>query len=47
MYLFIYGRSGSSFRHRPSLVSTNGGYSPLAVCELLIAVASLVTEQGL
>ena len=47
MYLFISGHSGSSFLHRASLVSTSGGYSALAVCEPLIAVASLVAEHGL
>ena len=43
MYLFIFGHSGSSFLHRPSLVSTIGGYSALP----LTAVASLVAERGL
>jgi len=33
--------------HGLSLVGTNGGYSPVAVHELLLAEASLLEEQGL
>ena len=33
--------------HRLSLIAANGGYSPVAACGLLIAVASLVSEHGL
>ena len=46
--LFIYfGCAGSSLLHGFSLVVSSGGCSLVVVCGFLIAVASLVVEQGL
>lgn len=39
-YLFIFGCAGSSLLHGLSLDAATRGYSLLAVCKLLIAVAS-------
>ena len=48
IYLFIFGCAESSLLHAGfSLLGGNGGYSLVAVCRLLIAVASLVEEGGL
>ena len=46
--LFIYfGSAGSSSPRGLSLVAVSGGYSLVAVCRFLIAVASLVVELRL
>ena len=45
--IFIFGCAGSSLLHGLSLVAVSGGCSLVAVRELLIAVASLVAEDGL
>ena len=48
IYFFICGCVGSSLlRVGFSLVAASGGYSLLRCAGLLIAVASLVVEQGL
>ena len=46
-YLFIFGCAGSSLLHGLSLVVVSRGYSLVAVCGLLTALASLVAEHGL
>ena len=46
-YLFIYGCAGLLLLCRLSLVAASRGYSLVAVCGLLIAVASLIAEHGL
>ena len=48
MDLFIFGCTGSLLLHLGfSLIAVLGGYPPVAVLRLLIAVASLVAEHGL
>ena len=44
---FGFGCAGSSSLHRLFLVAVGGGYSPAAVCRLLIAAASLVAKHRL
>ena len=46
-YSFIFGCAGSSLLHGLSLVVVSRGYSLVAVCGLLTALASLVAEHGL
>ena len=46
IYLFILLPWVFIAAHRPSLVVVNGGYSLVAVRELLIAVASLAAGHG-
>ena len=46
-YLFIYGCAGFLLLCRLSLVAASRGYSLVAGCGLLIAVASLIAEHGL
>ena len=46
-YLFIFGYAGSSLLCRLSVVVTSKGSSLVAVCGLLIAVASPLMEYGL
>ena len=41
------GCAGSSLLCRLSLVVASEGYSPVALCGLIIVVASLVGEHGL
>ena len=43
----IFGCAGSSLLHGLSLVAVSGGYSLVAVCRLLITVASLVVKHRL
>ena len=45
--LFIFGCAGSSLLLGLSLVTASGGYSPVVVCWLLVAVAPLVAEHRL
>ena len=45
-YLFIFGCAGSLLCVGFSLVAASGGYSLVAGCRLLTAVASLVVELG-
>ena len=45
LYLFIFGRAGSSLLSELSLVRGRGGYSLVVVCGLLIEVASSVPEH--
>ena len=45
--LFIFGCAGSSLLLGLSLVTASGGYSPVVVCWLLVAVAPLVAERRL
>ena len=46
IYLLVYfGCVGSSLLHGLSLAVVSGGYSPVAVRGLLIAVASLTAER--
>ena len=47
LYLLIFGCTASSLLLGFSLVAAGKAYSLAAVCRLLIAVASLITEQGL
>ena len=47
VYLFIFGCAGSLFVQGLSLVVASRGYSLVAGCGLLMAVASLVVEHGL
>ena len=48
LLIFIFDCTGSSLLYVDfSLVAESGGYSLVAVHGLLIAVASLVAEQGL
>ena len=46
-FFFISGCPGSSLLHGLSLVALSGSYFLLAVCRLLIAVASFVAEHRL
>ena len=46
LVILILGRASSSLLHKLSLVAVICGYSPVVVCRLLIAVASLVVERG-
>ena len=45
--VFTFGCAGSLLLHRLSLAAASRGCSPVAVCGLLIAVASLDAELGL
>ena len=47
MYVYMYFCVGSSLLRGLSLVSESGDYSLVAVCGLLMAVASLIVEYGL
>ena len=47
MYLFIFGCPESSLLCRRSLVPASWDYSTLALCKLLIVVASLLAWHGL
>ena len=47
IYLFIFGCVGSSLLLRKLSLVAIGGYCPVLVCGLLIAVTSLVVERGL
>ena len=47
MYICIFACVGSSLLHGLSLVSESGDYSLVAVCGLLMAVASLNVEYRL
>ena len=47
IYLFVFGCAGLRYCLDFSLVVASQGYSPVVVCGLLIAVASLVAEHGL
>ena len=47
IYWFIFDCAGSSLLAGSSLVAPGGGCSLVAVCQLLIAVVSLVTEHVL
>ena len=47
LYICIFACVGSPLLHGLSLVSESGDYSLVAVCGLLIAVASLNVEYGL
>ena len=42
----MFGCVGLRCRTGFSLDEVRGGYSPVAICELLIAVASLIAEHG-
>ena len=45
--IFIFGSAGSLLLHRLfSFVISSVGYSPLSVCEFLMAVASLAIRPG-
>ena len=46
-FLFIFGCAGCSLLCRAFSSCGEGGYSLVAVCRLLTAVASLVLEHGL
>ena len=46
-YLFIFGCAGSSLLCGLSLVAESESYSLVAVCRLLIVVASFVAEHRL
>ena len=45
--LFIFGSAGSSLLSGLSLVAASGGYSLVAMCRLLIVVASLIVKHML
>ena len=47
IFFFFFGCTGSLLLCRLSLVVASRGYSPVAVCRLLIAAASLIPEHGL
>ena len=46
LFILILGRASSSLLHKLSRVAVLCGDSPVVVCRLLIAVASLVVERG-
>ena len=47
IYLFTFACAGSLLLHGLSLVVASGTCSPVARCELVIAVASLIAEHSL
>ena len=46
-FFFIFGYAGSLLLHRLFSSCSEGGYSLVAACRLLIVVTSLVVEHGL
>ena len=46
-YFFFFGHAESVAVHRLSLAAASGGYSRVAVCELLTAMASPAVKNRL